>query len=166
MFKVKIVYKFALIVLLAAGLLLLGYSGFKFACGDYSEFLMLLHRICGFALLVVAMLHIIIKRRKLVKLFNEFLDVVLARKNPSFCNMDRLVMALENHTIQTIADTLRIDADELVEILKDGEVKFDGKNQTLRDIARLNDEKIFYTLVLIVEAKFGDRSQKFRSCNI
>ncbi|MDO5045565.1 chemotaxis protein [Campylobacter sp.] len=166
MFKVKIVYKFALIVLLGCGLLILGYSGFKFAHGDYTEFLMILHKICGFALVVVAILHIIIKRRKLVKLLNEFLDVVLARKNPSFCNMDRLVMALENHTIQTIADTLKMDADELVDIFKEGEVKFEGKNQTLRDIAKLNDEKIFYALVLIIEARFGDRSQKFRSCNI
>ncbi|WP_170018748.1 chemotaxis protein [Campylobacter sp. RM16190] len=166
MFKIKIVYKFLLIVFLFLGISILTYSGFKFANGDYTEFFMSLHKICGFSIAVIAVLHIIIKRRKLVKLANEFLDVILKRKNPSYCNMDRLIMALEDHTISSVASILNLDADELVEILRKGEVRLNSKEQTLRQIAKLNDEKIFYALVLIIERKFVGKSLDLKSCNI
>ena len=166
MFKVKIVYKFLLISFLFLGICILTYSGLKFARGDYTDFLINLHKICGFSIAIIAILHIIIQRKKLIKLANEFLDVVFKRKNPSYCNMDRLIMALENHTISGVAEILNLDADELVDILKNAEVKLKGKDQTLRQIARLNDEKIFYSLVLIIERKFAGESLNLRSCDI
>ena len=46
------------------------------------------------------------------------------------------------------------------------DVKFNDASQTLRQIARLNDEKIFFVLVLIVEAKFGKRFCGAVSCNV
>ena len=43
------------------------------------------------------------------------------------------------------------------ETLHKNGVKFNDASQTLRQIARMNDEKIFFVLVLIIEAKFGKR---------
>ena len=155
MLKAGIVYKFALIVLLGCALCILGFSGTYFARGEYDETWMSLHKIAGFGLLCVAILHVITRRRKLAKLSGEFLDVVLSRKNPGFCNMDRVIGAIETYNIRGIAGKMGFGADELAAILKSNGIKLVSADQGLRELAKLNDEKIFFILVLLIEAKFG-----------
>ena len=155
MLKAGIVYKFALIVLLACALCILGFSGANFARGEYDETWMSLHKIAGFGLLCVAILHLITRRRKLVKLWGEFLDVILSRKNPSFCNMDRIIGAIEPYGLADIAAKMGFSADELAVILKSNDIKLISADQDLRELAKFNDEKIFFILVLLIEAKFG-----------
>ena len=160
MLKVGIVYKFALIVLLACALCILGFSGANFARGEYDETWMSLHKIAGFGLLCVAILHVIARRRKLVKLCGEFLDVILSRKNPSFCNMDRIIGAIEPYGLADIADKMGFGMDELGELLRANGVKFENVDQSLREIAKINNEKIFFILVLLIEMKFGKASER------
>ena len=155
MLKAGIVYKFALIVLLGCALCILGFSGAYFARGEYDETWMSLHKIAGFGLLCVAILHVIARRRKLAKLWGEFLDVVLSRKNPGFCNMDRIIGAIEHYNIREIAGKIGFEPDELATILKSNGIKLVSVDQDLRELAKLNDEKIFFILVLLIEAKFG-----------
>ncbi len=155
MLKAGIVYKFALIVLLGCALCILGFSGAYFARGEYDETWMSLHKIAGLGLLCVAILHVIARRRKLIKLWSEFLDVVLRRKNPGFCNMDRIISAIERYNIREIAGKMGFSADELATILKSNGIKLVSADQDLREIAKFNDEKIFFILVLLIEAKFG-----------
>ena len=160
MLKAGIVYKFALIVLLACALCILGFSGANFARGEYDETWMSLHKIAGFGLLCVAILHLITRRRKLVKLWSEFLDVILSRKNPSFCNMDRIIGAIEPYGLADIAAKMGFDMDELGELLRANGVKFESADQSLREIAKINNEKIFFILVLLIEMKFGKASER------
>ena len=155
MLKAGIVYKFALIVLLGCALCILGFSGVNFARGEYDEAWMSLHKIAGFGLLCVAILHVIARQKKLVKLWGEFLDVVLRRKNPGFCNMDRIIGAIERYNIREIADKMGFEPDELAGILKSNGIKLISVDQNLRELTKLNDEKIFFILVLLIEAKFG-----------
>ena len=160
MLKAGIVYKFALIVLLACALCILGFSGANFARGEYDETWMSLHKIAGFGLLCVAILHLITRRRKLVKLWGEFLDVILSRKNPGFCNMDRIIDAIEPYGLADIAAKMGFDMDELGELLRANGVKFENADQSLREIAKINNEKIFFILVLLIEMKFGKVSER------
>lgn len=160
MLKAGIVYKFALIVLLACALCILGFSGANFARGEYDETWMSLHKIAGFGLLCVAILHLITRRRKLVKLWGEFLDVILSRKNPGFCNMDRIIGAIEPYGLADIAAKMGFDMDELGELLRANGVKFENADQSLREIAKINNEKIFFILVLLIEMKFGKASER------
>lgn len=160
MLKAGIVYKFALIVLLACALCILGFSGANFARGEYDETWMSLHKIAGFGLLCVAILHLITRRRKLVKLWGEFLDVILSRKNPSFCNMDRIIGAIEPYGLADIAAKMGFGMDELGELLRANGVKFENADQSLREIAKINNEKIFFILVLLIEMKFGKASER------
>ena len=155
MLKAGIVYKFALIVLLGCALCILGFSGAYFARGEYDETWMSLHKIAGFGLLCVAILHVIARQRKLAKLWGEFLDVILRRKNPGFCNMDRIIGAIESYNIREIAGKMGFSVDELATILKSNGIKLISADQDLREIAKFNDEKIFFILVLLIEAKFG-----------
>ena len=160
MLKAGIVYKFALIVLLACALCILGFSGACFARGEYDEAWMSLHKIAGFGLLCVAILHLITRRRKLVKLWGEFLDVILRRKNPSFCNMERIIGAIEPYGLADIAAKMGFGMDELGELLRANGVKFENADQSLREIAKINNEKIFFILVLLIEMKFGKASER------
>lgn len=160
MLKAGIVYKFALIVLLGCALCILGFSGAYFAHGEYDEAWMSLHKIAGFGLLCVAILHLITRRRKLVKLWGEFLDVILSRKNPGFCNMDRIIGAIEPYGLADIAAKMGFGMDELGELLRANGVKFENADQSLREIAKINNEKIFFILVLLIEMKFGKASER------
>lgn len=160
MLKAGIVYKFALIVLLACALCILGFSGACFARGEYDETWMSLHKIAGFGLLCIAILHVITRRRKLVRLWGEFLDVILSRKNPSFCNMDRIIGAIEPYGLADIAAKMGFGMDELGELLRANGVKFENADQSLREIAKINNEKIFFILVLLIEMKFGKVSER------
>lgn len=165
MLKIKIVYKFVLIVLLVLSMLGLVFSAFAFLNDNYSPFIATFHKICGFTIVLVTILHIIVKKKKLIKLTNEFLDVALKRKNPSYCNMDRLIMATSNHSVESIAYRFNLNADELFELLKENKVKVKSKEQTFKEIAKLNDEKIFYAVVLILELKLNDKVSNIQSCH-
>ena len=157
MFKFEIVYKFCLICMLIFGLCLLAFSGVNFALGEYGEFWMGAHKFAGFLVALAAVLHVVNRKKKLIKLANEFIDIVTRRKNPSICNMDRIIASLEPYSIAEISQMLGFDEAIFCETLRKNGVKFSSADQTLRQIASLNDEKIFFVLVLIVEAKFGKR---------
>ena len=157
MLKFEIVYKFCIICMLILGLCLLAFSGVNFVIGEYGEFWMGAHKFAGFSVILAALLHVINRKKKLIKLANEFTDVVTRRKNPSMCNMDRIIASLEPYSITEISQMLGFDETIFCETLRKNGVKFSGADQTLRQIASLNDEKIFFVLVLIVEAKFGKR---------
>ena len=157
MLKFEIIYKFCLVCALILGLSLLAFSGLNFALGEYGEFWMSAHKFAGFLVVLAALLHVINRKKKLVKLANEFIDVVTRRKNPSMCNMDRIIASLEPYKVSEISQMLGFDEAIFCETLRKNGVKFSGADQTLRQIASLNDEKIFFVLVLIVEAKFGKR---------
>ena len=157
MLKFEVVYKFCLVCALILGLSLLAFSGVNFVLGEYGEFWMGAHKFAGFLVAIAAVLHAINRKKKLIKLANEFIDVVTRRKNPSMCNMDRIIASLEPYSITEISQKLGFDEAEFCRTLRENGVKFNGADQTLRQIAFLNDEKIFFVLVLIVEAKFGKR---------
>jgi len=155
--KVEVIYKFCLVFALAFGIFLLALSGLNFAMGEYSEWMMNAHKFAGAMLVCTAFLHVFNRRKKLVKLINEMIDVTTHRKNPSICNMERIIASLEPYTISEISRMLGFSEEEFCKSLRENDVKFKDASQTLRQIARMNDEKIFFVLVLIVEAKFGKR---------
>ena len=68
-----------------------------------------------------------------------------------------IIASLEPYTIAQISQKLGFDEAEFCRTLRENGVKFNGADQTLRQISFLNDEKIFFVLVLIIEAKFGKR---------
>ena len=155
MLKVEVIYKFCLVCALACGICLLAFTGLNFAMGDYSEWMMSAHKFAGALIVCAVILHLFNRRRKLVKLVNEIIDVTTHRKNPTICNMDRIIGAIEHYNIREIAGKIGFEPDELATILKSNGIKLVSVDQDLRELAKLNDEKIFFILVLLIEAKFG-----------
>ncbi|OUT08586.1 chemotaxis protein [Campylobacter concisus] len=166
MLKAEVIYKFCIVCALACGICLLAFTGLNFAMGDYSEWMMNAHKFAGILIFCAAILHVFNRRRKLIKLINEMIDVTTHRKNPTICNMDRIIASLEPYSITEISQMLGFDEAIFCETLHKNGVKFNDASQTLRQIARMNDEKIFFVLVLIVEAKFGKRFCGVVSCNV
>ena len=164
--KVEVIYKFCLVCVLLFGLCLLAFSGLNFAMGEYGEWSLTAHKFVGFLIFCTAILHVLNRRKKLIKLISEVIDIAARSKNPSICNMDRIIASLEPYSITEISQMLGFDEAIFCETLRKNGVKFNDASQTLRQIARLNDEKIFFVLVLIVEAKFGKRFCGAVSCNI
>ena len=68
--------------------------------------------------------------------------------------MDRIIGAIERYNIREIAGKMGFEPDELAEILKSNGIKLVSADQGLRELAKFNDEKIFFILVLLIEAKF------------
>jgi len=110
--------------MLILGLCLLAFSGVNFALGEYGEFWMGAHKFAGFLVALAAVLHVINRKKKLIKLANEFIDVVTRRKNPSMCNMDRIIASLEPYTIAQISQKLGFDETEFCRTLRENGVKF------------------------------------------
>jgi len=154
--KVEVIYKFCIVCALACGICLLAFTGLNFAMGDYSEWMMSAHKFAGALIVCVVILHLFNRRRKLTT----------HRKNPTICNMDRIIASLEPYTISEISRMLGFDEALFCKSLRENDVKFNSPSQTLRQIARMNDEKIFFVLVLIVEAKFGKRFCGAVSCSV
>ena len=48
---------------------------------------------------------------------------------------------------------------DIVEILKSNDIKVKSENETMKQICKNNDEKMFYIFVLIVEAIFKDKEK-------
>ncbi|WP_234398671.1 hypothetical protein [Campylobacter concisus] len=48
---------------------------------------------------------------------------------------------------------------DIVEILKSNGIKVKSENETMKQICKNNDEKMFYIFVLIVEAIFKDKEK-------
>ena len=166
MLKTEVIYKFCLVCALVCGICLLAFTGLNFAMGNYNEWMMNAHKFAAILIFCAAILHAFNRRKKLVKLVNELIDVTTRRKNPTMCNMERIIASLEPHSISEISQMLGFDEVQFCKSLRENDVKFNDASQTLRQIARMNDEKIFFVLVLIVEAKFGKRFCGAVSCNV
>ena len=48
---------------------------------------------------------------------------------------------------------------DIAEILRSNDIKVKDQNETMRQICKSNDEKMFYIFVLIVEAIFKDKEE-------
>lgn len=68
---------------MSLGFIFSAVSGAMFMLRDF--ILLELHKIVAIGVFVASLLHIYSKRKKPIKLFNKFLDVVLSSKNSSFC---------------------------------------------------------------------------------
>ena len=153
MFKIDIVYKFFVAFILIFAILFLFISGIAFTFGFQDTLTLLWHKICGISLGIAAVLHIIINRKKVVKLLNEFIDVITNRANPSYCNMNRLISAFKPYTIAQLAKILDINDDDLLTKLTKSGINIKSKDQTIAEISRINHEKIFFSIVVILEIK-------------
>ncbi|CAD7287197.1 chemotaxis protein [Campylobacter suis] len=147
----EVVFKYLILIALVALVFSLGISGFMFYQGKYSEFLIQTHAISGVMLVSISLIHAYIKKKKIKKLTSEFANALRGKKVELECNTTRFIEALKDVRVDELSKQFNADVEQ---ILNDGDIKVKSKSQTLQEICKANDEKMFYLFVVLMEGIF------------
>lgn len=133
---------------------ILSFTAYEFYIGSITVDSIFLHKVAGIALLVVTLIHILIRRKKLKKLTQEFFNIFSQNKNVTLdSDMDRLLDSLEPKTLKQVCDTFNLDTKELNEIFSQNNISYESLEQTLKEISKINSFKSFAIIVKIIEYK-------------
>ena len=110
----------------------------------------------GFSLVVLTIIHSYVKKKKLKKLSLEFKNILKHKPVQMDCNTTRFLNALNDVKVGELSKKFGSD---IAEILRSNDIKVKDQNETMKQICKNNDEKMFYIFVLIVEAIFKDKEE-------
>ncbi|MGF7453312.1 hypothetical protein [Pasteurella bettyae] len=148
------IYKFMVICLLLCSLCLVAASGISLYLGFNFSLSLYLHLTCACFLVLFAVLHFINRRSKFRKLKTQMYDVIMHSKYPSYCTLDRLIMTFEGLTIQQLIDTFQLDETQLKDAFQENRIFIQSNQQTLRQVTKNDDEKIFLAIDIVTRLKF------------
>lgn len=150
----EVIYKYLTIVFLIVLMFLLTYTAYEFYIGSISVDTIFIHKLAGIALLIVTLIHIIIRRKKLKKLTQEFFNIFSKNKKVTLdSDMDRLLDSLETKSLEELCSIFDLEFEELEIVLKKHKLLISSKEQTLKEIAKSNSYKTFPIIVKIIEYK-------------
>ena len=129
----EVIFKYIILFLLFICVIGLFMSGILFLNGEMSENSLNLHIFFGFSLVVLTIVHSYVN-----------------------CNTTRFLNALND---VKVGDLSKKFGSDIVEILRSNDIKVKSENETMKQICKNNDEKMFYVFVLIVEAIFKDKEK-------
>ena len=152
----EVIFKYIILLLLFICVIGLFMSGVFFLNGKMSENSLNLHIFFGFSLVVLTIVHSYVKKKKLKKLSLEFKNILNHKPVQMDCNTTRFLNALND---VKVGDLSKKFGSDIVEILKSNDIKVKSENETMKQICKNNDEKMFYIFVLIVEAIFKDKEK-------
>lgn len=133
---------------------LLTYTAYEFYIGSISVDTIFIHKVAGIALLVVTLIHIIIRRKKLKKLTQEFFNIFSKNKKVTLdSDMDKLLDSLETKNLEELCTIFDLEFEELEIVFKKHKLLISSKEQTLEEIAKSNSYKTFPIIVKIIEYK-------------
>ncbi|WP_419773996.1 hypothetical protein [Halarcobacter sp.] len=150
----EVIYKYLTIIFLIVLMFILSFTAYEFYIGSITVDSIFLHKVAGIALLVVTLIHILIRRKKLKKLTQEFFNIFSQNKNVTLdSDMDRLLDSLEPKTLKQVCDTFNLDTKELDKIFSQNNISYESLEQTLKEISKINSYKTFAIVVKIIEYK-------------
>ncbi|MDU8925393.1 hypothetical protein RYD26_10835 [Pasteurellaceae bacterium LIM206] len=154
----EVIGKTLLVTLLLFSILLVGGTGIGFLFGGVESATVHLHILAGLSFIVLLIIHLIHRRKKLLKLKTQMTDVLFYNKYPSPCNLDRLLMTFEQVKVIDLADRLQIPPMKLVEELRQGKIDIVDVHSTLRDVVKSNDEKLFTAITIALRLVFPSKN--------
>ncbi len=149
----EVIYKYLLIVFLILLLVLISYTGYIFIFGQIDSYIISIHKISGILLIFVALVHTIIKRKKLKKLTKEFLNIFLGKKVSLDSDMDLLLDSLQSKTLDEICVIFNLTFKELEQLFEKNNIIYSSKEQTLHELSKNSSYKVFPIIVKIIEYK-------------
>ena len=152
--KAQVVYKFVLLCTLLAGMTIVLISGLASWFG-LSISLMNWHFAAAAIFALALFLHIYNRKNKVVKIYTQFMDLLIAHKYPTYCNLDRLIQVGERLSIAQICQRFQLDQQQLINELAQGRIVIRDVNQPLRQQFPHNDEKIFATMSIVLKLAFN-----------
>ena len=152
----EVIFKYIILLLLFICVIGLFMSGVLFLNGEMSENSLNLHIFFGFSLVFLTIVHSYVKKKKLKKLSLEFKNILNHKPVQMDCNTTRFLNALNDVKVGELSKKFGSD---IVEILRSNDIKVKSVNETMKQICKNNDEKMFYIFVLIVEAIFKNKEK-------
>lgn len=121
MSKTKIVYRFLLIVLLSVLLMALTFTGFWFFMDRSNPSTVLIHQIAGVSFVILAMLHVLTKRRKIKKLAKDFWLIAGGSKTLCACPSDSFLISIDATNLN-LPESHQLDDSQLINLLKNDKI--------------------------------------------
>ncbi|MFT7004276.1 MAG: hypothetical protein ACJAWW_001633 [Sulfurimonas sp.] len=129
----------------------LGYSGSLFHFGDFSATLMLLHKYAGFTLLGLTLVHILMKKNKVKKISEEFINLLLGKNIKHTNNKEELLEVLKKKSLEELCLLFNIKMQDLLLTLKNNNIEVSDSKEKLSKIAKANSKDLYQMLILILK---------------
>ncbi len=109
----------------------------------------------GGAFVLLAAIHIIHRRGKWLKLITQCRDVIWRNQAPSYCNLDRLLMSFESHSLSSLCVQFQLPFPQVQEALKRARIVLTDVDKPLRENVKSNDEMLFSIITLLLKLKLN-----------
>lgn len=153
MYKVidETVVKVVVLLSLSFILLFLAYTGSLFHLGELDETYMLLHKIAGVLLLILTLIHIYMKRNKVKKISEEFIDLLFNRNIKHVNNKEELLEILKGKTLEELSLLFNLNMQDLLLTFKKNNIEVSDSTQKLNKIAKSNSKDLYKIFILILK---------------
>lgn len=149
-------YKFIVVLVLAAILVLLACTGYIFYEGDeYPLELIKYHQYAGIIFCIFVIIHLIIKINKIPKLTKGFINIFLKNKLKIKSNKDDLFNLLSERTVAETCSLFSVTEEEMAKILALKKIYNFSKDEKLINVVDLNASKVYFILEKIIKIKFN-----------
>lgn len=144
------VYKVVIILLMCIFLTVLGFTAYEFYTGNYTEEKLFWHKFMGVMLILIMPIHMIIKKNKIKKLTDEFINVLLKRDIKHTNNKEDLLEHIKNKSLKDISIIFNMDIESMKVFLKNNLINIKNEEETLSKIAKKNAKDIYQLFILIL----------------
>lgn len=143
-------YKVGIILGLSVALLLLAYSAVKIYFGEIGEYTFTLHVAMGLVVFILTPLHMVIKKNKIKKLTQEFIDILSGKEINHINNKEELLESLKSKTLHELFLVFNIDKAFLLQALDEEQIEIKSENEKLKEVAKRNAKDIYQLFILIL----------------
>lgn len=152
MFKIdETILKVIVLLSLLFAVLFLAYSGGLFHLGEFDEAYMLLHKSAGVLLVILTLIHIFMKRNKVKKISEEFVDLLLNKDIKHTNNKEELLEILKEKSLEDISILFNIKIEDILLTLERNSLKVGDSKQKLNKIAKENSKDLYKVFILILK---------------
>lgn len=153
MYKVidETVVKVVVLLSLFFILLFLAYTGSLFHLGEFDETTMLLHKSAGVLLLLLTVIHIYMKRNKVKKISEEFIDLIFNRNIKHVNNKEELLEVLKGKTLEELSLLFNLNMQDLLLTFKKNNIEVSDSTQKLNKIAKSNSKDLYKIFILVLK---------------
>ncbi len=154
------IFKVIIIVLMCLLLILLGLTAYEFNNDNYTEYTLFWHKFAGFVIVLIILIHMIIKKNKIKKLSEEFLNVLLKKEIKHKNNKEYLLIYIKNKSLKEVSFIFNIDLNNMKLFLKKNKIVLHDEGQSISKIAKTNSKDIYQLFILILKLHIESSIQK------
>lgn len=153
-------YKVIIIVLLTLALLILGYTAYRFFRLDYTQEIISWHVAMGILVLCLMPVHMLIKKNKIKKLSQEFINLITGKDIKHINNKEELLDSIKKRSLKEIADIFGMNLESMIRALQENDINCSTQEISLKDLAKENSKDMYQIFILILRLHVESSSPK------